>query len=130
MSGSANKRILMRVVGPTLGQFGVAGTLSNPRMTLKRLVSGAYQNFAVNDDWGANTNAAEIASTSANLFAFPLGANSADAALLLDVPPGQFTIVGDDTAGGTGVAIVELYDADEFAASPLPLANPSFLDRA
>jgi hypothetical protein len=127
VSGSADKRLLMRVVGPTLTKFKVADPLPNPRLTLKRLVNGAYQDFAANDDWSTNANASELASTSASLFAFSLPANSADAALLLDVPPGQYTIIGDDAGGATGVAIVELYDADETNPSAPPLANRSRL---
>jgi hypothetical protein len=49
---------------------------------------------------------------SADLFAFDLPTDSADAVLLTDLTPGQYTVVTSGVADTTGVAIVELYDAD------------------
>src|SRR5258705_517321 len=36
ISGSGNLRLLVRAVGPTLGNFGVTGTLADPQITLYR----------------------------------------------------------------------------------------------
>jgi sugar lactone lactonase YvrE len=112
VSGSANKRLLARVVGPSLGDFGVAGVLANPTMTLKRLVNGAFVDHASNDNWGTNANATEIVTTSNAAGAFPLNVGSADAALLVDLPAGTYTVVASGVGNTTGVSLVELYDVD------------------
>src|SRR5690606_29267062 len=50
--------------------------------------------------------------TAIALAAFALDETSRDAALLVDVPTGQYTAVVDDEAGSSGVVLAELYDAD------------------
>jgi len=114
IQGTGTKRILVRAVGPSLARFGVAGTLADPQMSLYRRQPGTTTDVivAANDNWGTNANAAEIVSTSSSLGAFSLTAGSADAALLLDVQPGQYSVVASGVGDTTGVAIVEVYDAD------------------
>ena len=68
---------------------------------------------ATNDNWGDDVNKDEIAATSLQLGAFGLLDGSLDAALLVDLEPGTYSVVNSDTRGATGVAIVELYDADD-----------------
>ncbi len=53
-------------------------------MTLKRLISGTYVDYAFNDDWGSNVNAEAIALVTGQLGAFDLTTGSKDAVLLLD----------------------------------------------
>jgi hypothetical protein len=89
--------------------------LANPTMTLKRFINGAFVDHDANDNWGTNSNVADISATSAAVGAFPLNAGSADAALLLDLAPGQYTVVASGVGNTTGVGIVEIYDADTTA---------------
>ncbi len=112
IAGTSSKRLLVRAVGPGLGDYGVAGFLANPTMTLKRSVDGAYVDVATNDDWETNANAATLATVAKQLGAFALNTGSKDAALLLDLDPGQYTVVVSGLNGGTGVGLVELYDGD------------------
>jgi hypothetical protein len=114
INGATNKRVLIRAVGPTLGTapFNVPGVLPNPRMTLKRWSGTAFVDVASNDNWNTNTNVVDIRQTSASLFAFGIPDNSLDAVLLVDLAPGQYTVMADDATGGNGVVIVELYDAE------------------
>jgi len=112
VSGTGNKRLLIRAVGPKLSAFGVSGVLPDPQIVVKRLVNGAYVDLASNDNWGSNANAAAIVATSAALGAFPLDAGSLDSVLLLDVPAGQYTAVASGVGNTTGIGIVELYDGD------------------
>jgi hypothetical protein len=119
IQGPGSKQLLIRAVGPTLAvaPYNISGTLPNPRMTLKRTDFStnpvSYIDVASNDDWGTNANVAEILTTSGNLGAFALQDASADAVLLVDLQPGQYSVVTDDGALQSGVAIVELYDADD-----------------
>jgi hypothetical protein len=119
VAGPGNKQLLIRAVGPTLAEhpYNLAGTLPNPRLRLKRVNFStnppSYDDVTSNDDWGTNTNLADIVTRSDELGAFPLLDDSTDAVLLVELEPGQYSVVTDDPAQQTGIAIVELYDADE-----------------
>ena len=65
---------------------------------------------ADNDDWGLASNVGDIAAAFGSTGAFNLAADSRDAALLVTVQPGSYTVVvsGGD---GPGVALAEIYDA-------------------
>ncbi len=124
IAGSGTKRLLVRAVGPTLGSFGVGGTLADPQLTLKLFdpATNAYVDVSTNDNWSANAaTAATITTTSASVGAFSLVNGSADAALVLDLPAGQYSAVASGAANGTGVALVELYDST--SGSDARLAN-------
>jgi hypothetical protein len=71
---------------------------------------------SLNNNWRDNTNVAALATATAQVSAFPLLADR-DAALLVDLAPGQYTVFADCAGGGSGVAIVELYDVDDPAAA-------------
>ncbi|HEY1108247.1 MAG TPA: lamin tail domain-containing protein [Opitutaceae bacterium] len=113
IAGTGTKRLLVRAVGPTLGSFGVSGTLADPQLALKRFdaASNAYVDVTSNDNWGAAANAATIVSTTASVGAFALASGSADAAMVVDLPAGQYSAVASGAGNSTGVALVELYDS-------------------
>jgi probable HAF family extracellular repeat protein len=117
IGGTANRKLLLRAVGPTLTAFNVTGVLPDPIMALKRTVGNATIDIASNDNWSSNGNAAEIVTTSTAVGAFALDAGSLDSALLVDLEPGQYTVVTQGVSSSTGVAIVELYDGDAGTAS-------------
>ncbi|MBI5688900.1 MAG: lamin tail domain-containing protein [Verrucomicrobia bacterium] len=114
ISGTGTKRLLIRNVGPTLATFGVTGALADPQVTLQRYdaTSGGYTTVAANDNWGTTSGLANLTTATASLGAFALAAGSADSALLVDLAPGQYTALAGGANGSTGVALVELYDAD------------------
>ena len=111
--GPAPKRLLIRAIGPTLGVFGVAGSLADPVLTL---FNGAGAQIATNDDWSTRAGAAaaatapEVAAAAAAVGAFALGSDTKDAALLLTLPEGPYTaqITGKGTA--SGVMLLEIYE--------------------
>ena len=104
IAGVAPKPVLVRAVGPGLTQFGVNGTLVNPRL---RVFAGD-QLVAENDNW---VDAAALRETTARVGAFALPAGSQDATLLLTLTPGAYSahVVAN---GGEGVALIEVYDAE------------------
>lgn len=109
VAGVGKKRVLVRGVGPRLGDLGVAGALTDPTLTV---VNSASVDVATNNNWNQNPNAAQIVAISAQVGAFSLNAGSADAALLLELDPGAYTAVVGGFGGATGVALVEIYDTD------------------
>src|SRR5205823_11809775 len=82
--GGGTRKILVRAVGPTLGSFGVAGVLADPAIGV---LDGGNTQIASNDNWGTG-NAAALTSAFTQAGAFALGANSRDAALIVDLQPG------------------------------------------
>lgn len=104
---SRTLRVLLRVVGPTLSQYGVASPLADPVLTL---YNSSGQIVAANDNWSdGTTDAATLASVMAQVGAFPLPAGSKDAALLLDLPAGAYSVQATSTSGTNGIALTEIY---------------------
>ncbi len=104
VAGTAPKPMLFRAVGPGLNQFGVSGTLTNPRL---QIYSGERL-IAENEDW---VDGASLRTATANVGGFSLPAGSRDSALLVTLAPGAYSahvVAG----GGEGVALVEVYDAE------------------
>jgi hypothetical protein len=114
ITGNVPQRVLIRGIGPTLAAapFSLAGTLANPQLKLFR----GNTVLKTNDDWFRDPDAALMRDAAAKTGAFPLGANSLDAVLLLYLEPGAYTVqvsgpTNANAANGTGVALVEVYAA-------------------
>lgn len=133
IGGDGRKRLLIRAVGPTLSSsFGLSNVHANPSITLKRFDSGSasYTDVANNDNWGDSPHAVTLRSLATTLGAFALGEGSHDAAMVVELDPGQYTVVTGSPGGDTGTAIVELYDADSAPASTrlLNISTRGFVD--
>ena len=102
VSGTGNKPLLIRAVGPTLAAFGVGGTLADPKL---EIYNAQGVKVTENDTWSAG-----LSTTFASVGAFPLTAGSRDAALLTSLPPGSYTAQIRGADGGTGEALVEIYE--------------------
>jgi hypothetical protein len=116
VSGSGAKQVLIRGVGPTLGGFGVPGTIVDPKITL---FNAAQAVVASNDNWNTFADQAALATASAQVFAFPLNAGSKDAAMLVTLQPGSYTLHTAGVNNGTGVALAEIYDCATGTAAKL-----------
>ena len=107
IKGNAPKTVLIRGIGPTLSVFGVTAVLADPAITV---LSGSTQ-IAGNDNWETGTStAAQMSSAFAQVGAFALAAGSKDAALLVTLQPGNYTVQVTGVGGTSGVALVEIYD--------------------
>jgi uncharacterized protein YfaP (DUF2135 family) len=106
IGGTGAKSVLVRAVGPTLGAapFNVPSVVADPRLTL---YSGQSV-IGANDNWGGT---AALTTTFSEVGAFPLPAASRDAALLVSLQPGNYTVQVAGAGGATGVALVEIYEA-------------------
>ena len=101
IGGTGTKKLLIRAIGPKLGGFGVTGFLSDPKLEVYR----GDSRISENDNWSSS-----LASTFGAVGAFGLDAGSRDAALLADLAPGGYTVWVRGADGGTGEALVELYE--------------------
>jgi hypothetical protein len=105
IEGSQPVTLLLRGVGPTLGiaPFNVAGVLAQPQIDL---FNSSSVNIGSNAGW--NNNAALSAAFAAT-GAFALPAGSADAAMLVTLPAGGYTLQLSGVNGSTGIGLVEVY---------------------
>jgi hypothetical protein len=106
VAGDTPKQVLIRAIGPSLSAFGITGALADPQLQLFAGNTLAHSN----DNWGGS---AEISTAANRVAAFPLAPTSLDAAILATLPPGSYTAQVSGVGGATGVALVELYDADD-----------------
>ena len=100
VGGAQTKTVVVRALGPTLGDLGVSNSLANPTLEL-RDASGNL--LAANDNWqqGADAAAIQAAGLAPN--------HTQESALQATVNPGSYTALvrGVDS---TGVGLVEVYD--------------------
>ncbi len=106
VEGDAPKRVLLRAIGPTLADFAVEGVLSDPKLVLR-----THTEFvAENDDWADAENKDAVIAASTYVGAFALEEGSADAVLLITLPPGLYTAAVEGKDGAEGAALVEVYE--------------------
>jgi len=102
------RRVLIRAAGPSLATLGVPSPLADPILTVR---DDAGRTVAVNDNWGDRNASASISAASTTTGAFPfIGTDSRDSAVVLDLPPGAYTIEVAGVGDTSGTALVELYD--------------------
>jgi hypothetical protein len=106
IEGEAPKTLLLRAIGPSLETFGVTGAIANPQISL--VASKLNRVVARNDNaWSGD---AALNEAFARTGAFPLARNSRDAALLVTLPPGAYTVQVKDAADAEGTTLLEIYD--------------------
>lgn len=108
VSGNITKRLLIRAIGPGLTGFGRTAALADPQLTVIR--AGAQTALAVNDNWGGG---AALSTGFQAVGAFPLASDSKDAALLLALEPGGYTVQISGVGRTSGDALVEIYEVPE-----------------
>jgi hypothetical protein len=112
ISGATPKQVIIRASGPSLASsFNLTGVLADPMIELHNSATGAV--LATNDDWDSALDTAFAA-----VGAFPWAVGSKDSALAASLAPGMYTVVVKGKNNGTGIALVEVYDADASATAP------------
>jgi hypothetical protein len=112
ISGSTPETVLLRAVGPGLAQFNVAGVMATPELQLYSSTGALMQQ---NSGWGNSTT---LSSAFAQVGAFALSPNSADASIETTLSPGAYTLHVFDPTGAGGVVLTEIYDVN-----PSPLSD-------
>jgi acetyl-CoA acetyltransferase len=107
IAGTGTKRLLVRAVGPGLAGLGVPGLLADPQLAVHAL--DAASALASNNDW-AGTAELKAAATAAGAFTIPDAGR--DAAVLVTLPPGTYSVLVTGVGNTTGNALVEIYDLD------------------
>jgi uncharacterized delta-60 repeat protein len=124
IDGGSAKRIMIRALGPSLagGNAPISKPLLDPVVELR---DGRGTLIARNDNWrtteiGGAISGDQVADIEGSTIA---PKNDAESAFIATLDPGQYTATGRGATGGTGIALVEMYDLD--ASSPARLANIS-----
>ena len=100
ISGNGPKTVILRALGPSLGAFGVSGTLSDPGLSL---YDSSGRLIATNDNWQTDPGSAFMAQ---NGFAPD---NPAESATLQTLMPGTYTAVVRGRNGSEGISLAEIY---------------------
>jgi YVTN family beta-propeller protein len=108
IAGPGRKNVILRGVGPTLATapFDVNGVLPDPQLAL---FSGAGTQEVTDGGWDSSV---VLADAFAAVGAFPLQQESADSAFQSIMLPGQYTCQLSGAHQDSGIALVEIYDAD------------------
>jgi hypothetical protein len=107
IAGNAPEQVLIRGIGPGLSQFNLSGVLANPQLTL---FDASGKQLAQNSAWGGG---AALASVFSQVGAFSIASASSDDALLITLPPGDYTAQISGANGSTGNALVEVYEVPQ-----------------
>lgn len=113
ITGSGNKKVILRAIGPSLSQFGLTGLLDDPTL---ELYNSSNQLAGFNDNWRDSQETEIINSGVAPQ-------NNQESALVATLSPGSHTFVMRGKNNTSGVGVVEAYDLE--AQSPAELANIS-----
>jgi hypothetical protein len=102
LRGGNSKRVLFRALGPSVKVNGnpVPGSLQDPILELH---DGNGATMATNDNWPDAPNAAEIQATG---LAPP---DNHESAVLMTLPPGNYTTVVRGVGNTTGIGLAEAY---------------------
>jgi PKD domain len=99
VGGTESGKVLVRAIGPTLTGLGVPGAISNPVLEVHDSNGGVF----MNEGWRSTQESEIIATT------IPPN-NDHDSAVLLTLPPGNYTAIVRGANNTTGVGLVEAYN--------------------
>jgi hypothetical protein len=95
--------VVVRALGPSLASSGITDPLADPSFTVYDQNGVA---LATNDSWQQDSNTLDLEE---NHLA---PSNAAEAATILHLPVGAYTAVTSGADGGTGVALIEVYNLE------------------
>jgi hypothetical protein len=100
-TGDGNAKVVVRAIGPSLTNAGVANPLQDPVLELH---DGNGGTIVSNDNWQDDVGAAEIRTDKLD----PKDAR--ESALLRSLPPGAYTAIVAGSGNTVGVGLVEVYN--------------------
>lgn len=111
VTGTAGKKVLVRGLGPSLAQAGIANVLADPVLELHGS-GGAL--IASNNNW-KDTQQSDIQATAV------APTSDLESAIVATLPANNsaYTAIVSGNNGGTGVGLVEMYDLDRTVDSKL-----------
>jgi hypothetical protein len=109
VQGTTSKRVIIRAIGPELGQFGVPDPLQDPTLELH---DGTGALIGSNNDWqttiiGGIITHDQVQEIQNSGYA---PGDPRESAIIADLPAGNYTAIVRGVNSTTGVALVEVYD--------------------
>ncbi|HEX8076785.1 MAG TPA: sialidase family protein, partial [Chthoniobacterales bacterium] len=98
--------VLIRALGPSLAASGLQNVLADPFLELHD-ANGAI--LKTNDNWKLNDQSQQSQESQIKATTAP-PSNNLESAIVATLSPGQYTAVVQGRNGGTGVALVEVYN--------------------
>ena len=112
VTGTTPKKLLVRAAGPALTGVGIDRALSDPKLMIYTYAGAG--SVGQNDDWCESSenpaNAEAIVATTLACGAFPLSAESKDAAMVVQLAPGAYTAQVTGKSGESGLVLLEIYE--------------------
>ncbi len=133
---SPNHYVLIRAAGPSLSEFGVATPVPDPSLSVFNHVTGdeialafiqiAYPDGSTPESLYYNW----VRAVSTAIGAFPLDLNrpghaGAERAMLLELPPGNYSVTARSHSGATGEMLLEVYTVPASVALALQIDPPA-----
>jgi pimeloyl-ACP methyl ester carboxylesterase len=112
ITGTQEKTVIVRGLGPSLGALGVPDALADPIIEVHDS-SGALILGAINDNWNDAATRQEIIDSGL------APTNPLESALWGKINPGAYTVVVRGKNNGTGNGLFDVYDLDQTADSKL-----------
>ena len=101
VTGTADKTVVLRALGPSLGDAGLLGVSADPVLTVFDSTGTA---IASNDDWQSDPGAGQIIADGL------APTDPAEAATIRTLAPGAYTFVVTGKDATPGIGLVEAYD--------------------
>ena len=122
VGGTGTKKVLLRAIGPSLKQFGIADPLADPVL---ELYDGTGAVIGTNDNWQTSQLGGVITSDQkAEILASTIFPDDpAEAAIIANLEPGAYTAIIRGANNGTGLGLAEVYDLS--ATAPATVVNLS-----
>lgn len=106
ITGGEPRTVVLRAAGPSMSAAGVQQAAADPKLTVYH---GSNQRpLAENDDWKSDPRADALQRDYPSL----APTNEKEAALMLTLTPGRYTVHGTNVDGAEGVLLLEAYDVD------------------
>ncbi len=117
--GPGVKQVLIRGLGPSLGTAGLTNVLADPVLELHSSNGAVLQ---TNDNWRQSQQAAIQATGLA-----PTA--DAEAAILVSLTAGSYTVIERGQSDGTGIGLMEIYDlSGGFGPDLINMSTRGFVD--
>ena len=108
ITGTAQKKVLIRGLGPSLAASGIQDFLADPTLELHK----PFGVVLTNNNW-KDSQESEIAATGL------APSNDSEAAITATLIPGSYTAILSGVNNTTGIGLIEVYDLDQGDTSQL-----------
>lgn len=120
VQGTVAKKVLIRAIGPTLAAAGVPNVLTDPKMDVYDSTGRVIYS---NDNWQTQSaqGVADVTATGS------APTDPREAALVVSLNPGAYTVILSGVGGMEGNALAEVYDLQPTTPAPTPSSGTLYL---